>query len=581
MSISDESIRQLRERAEQAIRNGLEVDNASFREIQDYVHELQVYQVELEMQADELRHTRNELERSRDELAELYENAPVGYLTLTGSGIVLRANQTFAELLNVERETLVRRPLARYIAPGSQQLYYTICQKAGMSKRLRSCELEFLRDDGSVFHGRLDMTPEPSGLNAEPCFRVTVSDISDKIHSEQERLRLQRELLKFQKEDSLKRLAGGIAHNFNNHLSVVIGNVELLQDITEVDTQQRKFLTSARLAAEQAAELSRMMLCYLGQPLSRPIHLDLHATVTSLVKILRNTMHGNLVLSIDENERPATVQADPGQIAQIVNNLVQNSLEAIGDGSGTVTIRVYRQLLPGKRSGRQWTGQVLPAGEYACLEIADNGRGMDDVTLERAVDPFFTTNFTGRGMGLSATWGIAKAHNGTMEIESEIGEGTTVKVYLPVIEVDRPRQPYSITGRVRHRLERRGGRILYVDDDPVVRAIGARILAADGYEVLEAGGGVEAMKRFMEHQGAIECVVVDYAMPDMDGNAVIREIRETAPDCPILMVSGFLEEQAVGCADEEKPDRFLQKPLHREELLRTVAELIDARSPDV
>ena len=227
---SRSSMNTLRQRAEQAIRDGLITNQPMFGEIRDYLQELHIYQVELEMQAEELRRAQLELEASRDEFSELYEEAPVGYLSLNHTGLILRANRTFQLMLGLEGNQLIHKPLSKFIRAEDHRLFYTICRKAVDSEKFRSCELEFLLSDGQRFHGRLDMIPDRFTQGHEPQYRVTIVDITEKKRVEEDRVRLEKEVLKTQKEDSLKRLAGGIAHNFNNLLTVIMGNIELVLD---------------------------------------------------------------------------------------------------------------------------------------------------------------------------------------------------------------------------------------------------------------------------------------------------------------------------------------------------------------
>jgi len=467
--------------------------------------------------------------------------------------------------------------LSRFIAPESHRLFYMVCQKAAVSEGFRGCELQFLRDDGAHFFGRLDFAPEPERNGAEAQYRVSVVDITEKKEAEQQRLQLEQEVLKSQKEDSLKRLAGGIAHNFNNLLTIIMGDIELLRNSTRPISQQNDDLSRAYAASEKAAELSKMMLSYLGYPLSRSIPLELATTVESLVRVIRSTVRGHVNIVLEGGDGAATVMGDPVQIAQILNNLVENSLEAIGSRPGTVIIRVLQ------RSFRAWetpfagNGEKMSPGDFVCIEVQDDGCGMDSGTVEKAIDPFFTTNFTGRGLGLSAAWGIARAHGGYLCIDSEPGRGTTVQVYLPVIapsfesveETPAEPQPEPVPAA-----ESGARLILYADDDPIVRAIGRMMLESEGYRVIEAGGGEEAVELFARYRGDICCVVLDYAMPDMDGNLALVEIRKIQPQTPALVVSGFLKEQAVDGFLTEKPNGFLQKPFHRDEFLRAIGEIL-------
>lgn len=574
---SRSSMNTLRQRAEQAIRDGLITGQPTFGEIRDYLQELHIYQVELEMQAEELRRAQLELEASRDELAELYENAPVGYLSLNYSGVILRVNRTFQQMVGLGSDRLIHKPLSKFIRSEDHRLFFTVCRKAADSEKFRSCELEFEPGDGHRFYGRLDITPEWLTQGHEPQYRVAVVDITEKKLVEDERLRLEKEVLKAQKEDSLKRLAGGIAHNFNNLLTVIMGNVELVLDSLPPRHAHAAQLRNGYGAAERAAELSKMMLSYLGYPLSRKTSLDLAETVGSLVKVIRSTVHGHISVFFDEGPASARVLGDPVQIAQLLNNLVENSIAAIGDNQGCITIKIYQKSFHGRNMPISAQGEKMRAGTYGCIEVADDGCGMKPDILDKVIDPFFTTHFIGRGLGLSAAWGIARAHDGYLFIESEPGRGTTVRMYLPLISPDQvqslqPLPPLQQQGKDPLAGTKRV--VLYVDDDQIVRMIGRKMLEQEGYQVLEAGGGSEAVAMLQECGGDLLCVVLDYAMPDMDGNLALIEMRKIRPDLPVLLVSGFLQEQAVAQFLTEKPNGFLQKPFHRDEFIASVARVL-------
>ena len=574
---SRSSMNTLRQRAEKAIKEGLTSDQPAFGEIRDYLQELHIYQVELEMQAEELRRAQLELEASRDELAELYEEAPVGYLSLNHSGVILKANRTFQLMLGSEGDRLIHKPFSKFVSPADHRLFFTVCQKAVDSEKFRSCELEFHLADGHRFHGRIDITPERVTEGYEPRYRVTVVDITEKKRMEEERLRLEKEVLKAQKEDSLKRLAGGIAHNFNNLLTIIMGNIELVLDVLPAGQAQAVQLKNGYGAAERAAELSKMMLTYLGFPLSKRMSINMAETVASLVKVIRSTVHGQISVNFDGETQPAMVQGDPVQIAQLLNNLVENSIAAIGDNQGCIIIKVFQESFHGRRLPISAQGEKMRAGHYGCIEVTDNGCGIHPEILDKVIDPFFTTNFTGRGLGLSAVYGIARAHEGYIFIESELNRGTTVRMYLPLISPEhigppRPLPPLSqkkhVTATDTH------GLVLYVDDDQIVRMIGRRMLEHEGYQVIEAGGGTEAVAMVQEHGNDLMCVVLDYAMPDMNGNLALIEMRKIRANLPVLLVSGFLQEQAVAHFLTEKPNGFLQKPFSREEFIESVVQLL-------
>ena len=572
-SISKSSIERLREQAEQFLKDGFSPQKLQHLEqIKDYIHELQVYQVELEMQADELRKTQEELTVSRDEYSGLYDRAPIGYLTMDFSGILLKVNQTFADMMQIFPENLYRKPLSQFIQQQDQSLFFTICAKAPHSERFRSAELGFIRRDATIFYGRLDITLINHHRSTPSHYRLTVVDVTEKRQAEQEKIRLETEILKFQKEDSLKRLAGGIAHNFNNLLTVIMGNLELAHEDKHIQPQTLQSLDEAYDASTKAAKLSTMMLSYLGFPPTKPQRIDVSQSLEGILGVLKSTLHGLLRLTYLPSRGPIWVTGDPTQLAQIINNLIANSVEAIGKDAGTIRVRVYEDEFSSRNLPPSVHGERIQPGHYACIEITDSGCGMNAKTLEKSIDPFFTTHFTGRGLGLSAVWGIVHAHGGYFYIESSPGEGTQVKILLPTaLPQHQASLPYRPPPRQHSPTH---GSILFIDDDQIVRKIGKLILEEEGYAVIEAQGGKEGVAIFREQRQEILGVILDFAMPDQDGIITLNKLRAIDANLSVLLVSGYLKEQTVDKFFNEQPNGFLQKPFSREEFLRAVAELI-------
>lgn len=575
-SVSKSSLNTLRERAQLAIANETQSDAAAHGSIRDYIHELQVYQVELEMQADELRKTQVELIQARDEYAALYDQAPIGYIALNLSGIILKTNQTFADMLQVEPEMLVHRPLSQYVQLEDHPLFFAICHRATHAPQLRTGEVGFLRADQSLFYGRFDITPQALSATMEPHYRVTVADVTEKRRAEREKRRLEREILKLQKEDSLKRLAGGIAHNFNNLLTVIMGNIELVQELPLDKKQMQQCLGDVAKASARAAELSTMMLTYLGFPPSQPNRIELSSTIEQILSVLQSTLHGAVHFSFIPSPDPIHINGNRTQIAHLINNLIENSVEAIGKRSGSITVMVYEDYY--RTSPTTYHGERLKPGRYVCIEIRDTGCGMEPETLEKAIDPFFTTHFTGRGLGLSAVWGIVQAHHGSFFLQSAPGQGTVAWALFPPADPEPPAATRQCTPLPASLVIAAEKTILLADDDQIVRKIGKLLLEEKGYHILEANGGEEALKLYRLYQHDILCVVLDFAMPDLDGNLTLIELRKINPQVPVLLVSGFLREQTVARFLTEKPNGFLQKPFTREEFLQALIAMFAPQS---
>lgn len=563
----------LRKRAEEALSkcDFLKVDG--FNHIKDYVHELQVYQIELEMQAEELRCAQAELEKSRDVYSSLYDHAPIGYFSINSTGFVIKSNLTFARMLGVAREKLIHKPLSQFIQPKDHTLFYAVCRNAAKSKEFQTCELCFRKADTQSFYGRLDIKPKKGSSPVK--YRVSLVDITDKKRSEEEKIRLERAVLNAQKEDSLRRLAGGIAHNFNNILTIGMGNIELAKDVDQDHQSIKEHLDTAYQSLVRASDLSSMMLYYLGQVPANSVSIDLTDTVQTLFAIIRRTIHGNLELNYETGPGPINIMGDPVQVAQILNNLITNAVEAIGPHKGELTVRLSQKRISSKTQRQSPDAKHLKIGEYACLEVYDTGCGMDSKTIEHAVDPFFTTKFTGRGLGLSAVSGIVSSHSGYLNIESKAGHGTAVKIFLPIYH--QPAEPKSLEAS-KEKIPTEsidGMTFLYVDDDQIVRHLGKSLLEKKGGIVLEAKGGKEGVEILRSKQGKIDCAILDFAMPDQDGNLTLIELRQIQQNLPVLLVSGYLKHQMKDLFSKEKPDGFLQKPFNFHSFINAVEMVLN------
>lgn len=566
------SLEQLRRRAERALESEEFSDKSNVMGyVENYIHELQVNQVELEMQAEELRRTQDELTLSRNAYAELYHKAPVGYLTITLKGMVEKVNNTFIEMLGIDSTKILKKPLSRFILEQDHTLFFTICQKAPHSPQLRCCELTFTNSNDRVFTGRVDIVPVENLDVEEQQLMLSVIDISSQKAVEQEKNRLERELVSTQTIDSIRRLAGGIAHNFNNILTSVIGNLEILRQREIREQKETELVTNAYQSALKAADLGLMMLHYLGHNTAQIKTLDLEESINNLFGIYRRTVHGRLQMLYESEGGPFYVQGDPVQIAQIVNNLTTNAVEAIGDGEGVARIRLLKTTIMDANAPRAYNGEKIRPGKYVCIEIRDTGGGMGKEVLIMAGTPFFTTKLAGRGLGISAVLGIVAAHGGYFMLTSEPDQGSTASVYLPLFEPFFPEETKRLEER--KAITPKGKKVLCIDDDKNVRTVIRTILENLGCEVLEAEGGQSGIDVFADNQDEIAFVLLDFVMPDLDGNLTLIELRKLRPDIPVLLVSAYLKDQLDKVFNEEKPDGFLQKPFDRNGFLSAIENI--------
>jgi PAS domain S-box-containing protein len=387
-----------------------------------------------------------------------------------------------------------------------------------------------------------------------------------------ERHRFQEQLCHTQRWESLGLLAGGIAHDFNNLLAAIMGNASLARDTLPAASPASPMLERVLTASERAALLTRRLLAYAGKDYSIAVPTDLGALVRELGSLLYTSIPRLISLSLEVDEDLPPVLIDEAQLQQVVMNLVINAAEAIPERvTGTVTVSTRRrQLLP-----EDETCAVIPvvnvAREYVELSVRDTGCGMDPATQARIFDPFYTTKFTGRGLGLAAVLGIVGAHGGTITLKSAPGQGSCFTILLPAA-ANGSSKPKS--ARTVHQMGRGSGTVLVVDDEPSVCQMARAALESNGYQVLLAGDGLAAIRQVAEHP-EIRAILLDLTMPRMGGDIAASHVRALRPELPILLSSGYSEREAARSFTESGRAAFLQKPYTTTRLLETLGRLLD------
>jgi len=389
------------------------------------------------------------------------------------------------------------------------------------------------------------------------------------LEAEQSRLE---QSFEAEKLESLGVLAGGIAHDFNNLLMAILGNAELARLGLPEGSPAHDCLGEIEKASNRAADICRQMLFYSGRGHFAMQSASLSSLVEETTQVLSSSLPETVRLELQLGRDLPRVRADPGQVQQVIANLVQNAAESMRADSVRIRVSTGAARCDAACLGEGVGGGSLPEGVYAFVEVEDDGRGFDEQTRARLFDPFFSTKFTGRGLGLAAVLGIVRAHRGTIRVESELGRGSRIRVLIPTLDeagapAGKGPSPASQTAR----------RVLFVDDEPTICRVGSDMLKALGYVATLAGDGAEALQVLGNPDlPTVDCVMLDLMMPGMDGEACLRELRRSRDDLKVIMMSGHDRRQVAGRLDGLGVDAVLQKPFTLARLREALQQAFEA-----
>ena len=500
------------------------------------------------------------LRESEDRFRSLVDSVFDGRIIARGDEI-LEANEGFASMFGYPIEQILDNEREDLATPESAALV----RRNGRLGLEEPYDIIGRRSDGAEF---------PVQILGKACTRggelvriIGFRDLTAERRAEQERQAFQDKLRHAQKLESLGVLAGGIAHDFNNLLTAMLGNADLALLEAGDNPRVRRALEQIRTTGERAAELTQQMLDYSGHGRFVLAAVAVDALVKEMAELLEASLPKKVRLSYDFADLLAPVDADAGQLRQVVLNLITNAAEAIGQARGTVALVTRMAELSGDEL--DVVGDPIPADRYVIVEVTDDGEGMDAETARRIFEPFFTTKFTGRGLGLAAVLGIVRGHRGAIQVDSLRGRGTTVRVLLPATST--PVVPVAAeppeTARV-------SGLALVVDDEAGVLDVTSMMLEHLGLEVAKANDGREGMDRFLQLADEVDLVVLDLTMPDFNGQEVFERIRAIRADVPVLFCSGFDAPETLHALLARDNVGFVRKPFRVCAMASAVMELL-------
>ena len=562
---------ELRRRAEARRRQeAMDIQDWLPEDARKLVHEIRTHQIELEMQNEELRRAQDELVESRDRYSDLYDFAPVGYVTISHKGLILEANLTLATMLGVERWALVKQPLSAFIIPDDQDVFYGHRREILESKQRVTCRIRMLRRDTDPLWAEMDSIPVEAGDESDTQSRTVISDITELKRVEEERAKLEEQLRQSQKMEAIGTLAGGIAHDFNNILHGIMGYADVAKMGLSPSDRVYQDIEHILKGAARAAELTSQLLAFSRRQMIKPTDLDLNNVIMGISEMLHRVIGEHVELDLKLGADSRTIYADSGTLGQVLLNLCVNARDAM-PGGGQITITTEHVVLDDAvREAHPWASP----GDYVLLSVSDTGVGMPPDVMKRVFEPFFTTKEMGKGtgLGLSMVYGIVKQHEGLIHCHSEPGKGACFKIYLPSVEriVEAKKTADDTPAPV-------GGTetILLAEDEEMVRDIAVLTLERSGYRVLAAKDGEEALRLFEEHRNDTEFALLDVMMPKVGGREVYETIRAHKPDLPVLFSSGYSKDAIhMGFVVEEGLET-IQKPYSPSALLQKIREMLN------
>ncbi|MCC7055164.1 MAG: PAS domain S-box protein [Gemmatimonadaceae bacterium] len=502
------------------------------------------------------------LRTSEDRFRTLTMASPLGIFLTDADGNCTFATPRMHDLWGAPADSLLGRGFLDAAHPDDRQRVAQAWQRAVREGGELSIEYRVVRPDGST-RWVCERTAAHKDGNNVTGFVGTVEDISAAKAAAEDRRRLETQMQHAQKLESLGVLAGGIAHDFNNLLVGILGNASLAREDLEPGTATEELLTDIETAARRAAELTMQLLAYAGKGRFNVQPLDLSKAVREMSTLLQSAISKRATLSLGLADDLPLIDADNTQVRQVIMNLLTNASDALQDQNGGIVLRTGMMHADAAYLAACLAADGVEPGAFVFVEVADTGVGMDADTLPRIFEPFYTTKFTGRGLGLAATLGIVRGHRGAVHVHSTPGDGTVFRVLFPTVDKQIPssRTPRSVIGIART------GTILVVDDEDTVREVARRMLVRSGYRVIEAADGAEALRLFEEHQAVITAIVLDVTMPRMSGTEVVAELRRRGNTVPIVLASGYSAQSLAAPASGDTRPVFVQKPFVTRELL--------------
>jgi PAS domain S-box-containing protein len=504
------------------------------------------------------------VEEVRTRLASVVESSDDAIINESLDGIILTWNQGAERIYGYAASEVIGKSVAILLPPDRLAELPEIVEKVLRGVSISRRETVRLSKDGR----RLDVSLSVSPTRDASGILIGVSTVARDIT---ESRKMQAQFIEAQKMEVVGQLAGGVAHDFNNILAVIMGYNDLMMQELGPDDPLRKHVEEIQQASKRATGLTRQLLIFSRKQVVQPVVLDLNDVVNDLNKMLRRLIGENVTLTMVPGKEIGRIKADPGYLGQVLMNLVVNARDAMPEG-GQLSIATHNVTFDENYADKH-TG-VIP-GDYVMLSVSDTGTGMTDEVKARMFEAFFTTKPKGKGtgLGLATCQNIVQLSGGRIGFYSEVGKGTTFKVYFPRVDQPLDTETHFIQAGP---LPRGTETLLVVEDEPVLRHLAHRVLETQGYNVLRAANGQDALHMAREHKGSpIRLVITDVIMPLMGGKVMAEWLKTSYPDLKILFTSGYTDDAIAQHGVLEPGVAFLPKPYTPAILARKVREMLD------
>jgi two-component system, cell cycle sensor histidine kinase and response regulator CckA len=516
-----------------------------------------------EKEISELKDENIRLKNSEEQYRHLFDNTPAAITLATVNGKLLTANRTMTKITGYTIEELKNLNMQDlYENPGDRKTIIDMLKKEGS---LINTPMRLKRRNGSIYNALLTLSRihQEGKDDLLQCICLDISEI-DKIETEKKIL--QERLEQSRKLDSMAVLAGGVAHQFNNALAAIVGNIELLEMTAKPITEYTKYIKPVKETAYRMADLTDQLLDYASGTDFKPKNISIIDFLKDTLPLLKQTIKSGITIHTDIPEKIPLIEGDLSKLQMVLSALLSNSSEAIEE-TGNIWISCREITLTTLEIKK--IPDIEP-GRYIEFSIRDDGKGMDKKTSSRIFEPFFTTKFYGNGLGMSAVYGIIKKHEGAIIVESAVNKGTCIKVYFRPVEKSLDfEEPNS------KRLSKGTGNVLLVEDEPIVMEVNQAILEKLGFTVLKAKTGREAIDIAESFNGEIALTLLDVLLPDMDGITVYAQLAAKRPGIRVIVCSGYSSEGPAQMIVDAGARGFIQKPFSFKVLSEKIREALN------